>query len=294
MAAVAVAGVASAQVSITGKYAFGFTSDETNAGVATTGLGVTDGHLTFAASEDLGGGLSISASSEFVSRGRGTDITARNASMTVAGGFGSVTMGSISAGNPVNAYTGGNDRDSETTIAAAANVDLLQYKLPAMVEGLSVALSKTDATGAGAVSATNTSGVSIGYTVGALSLGYALTNYKATSNTDSRTTIGAKYDFGMAVVSAGTQTYKYLATATVPADKKETVFGITAPIGDLSVGMTSRKMSQVGTNNISSTDFGVTYTLSKRTNVNFSSESVKAEGTATRAKLQRVKLTHSF
>jgi hypothetical protein len=77
MAAVAVAGVASAQVTITGKYAFGFTSDETNAGVATTGLGVTDGHLTFAASEDLGGGLSISASSEFVSRGRGTDIIAR-------------------------------------------------------------------------------------------------------------------------------------------------------------------------------------------------------------------------
>ena len=98
MAAVAVAGVASAQVSITGKYAFGFTSDETNAGVATTGLGVTDGHLTFAASEDLGGGLSISASSEFVSRGRDTLITGRNASMTVAGGFGSVMMGSVSDG----------------------------------------------------------------------------------------------------------------------------------------------------------------------------------------------------
>ena len=81
-----------------------------------------------------------------------------------------MTIRSVSAGTPVNAYAGSNGHDSETTIAAAVNVDLLQYKLPAMVEGLSVALLKTDATGAGAVSATNTSGVSIGYTVGALSL----------------------------------------------------------------------------------------------------------------------------
>jgi len=295
LAAVAVSGAAMAQVTLSGKYAFGFTSDETNAGINTTGLGVTDGHLTFTASEDLGGGMKISASSEFVSRGRDTTISGRNASMTVSGGFGAVTMGSVSAGNPVNSYAGGNGRDSETTIAAASNVDLFQYTLPTMVTGLSVALKKTDPTGAGTVYASNTTGVSLGYTAGALTVGYGLTNYKAASTVDSRTTIGASYDLGMAVVSAGTQTYKYLSTATVTTDKKETVFGITAPVGaNLSVGITSRKMSQVGTNNISSTDFGATYSLSKRTSINLTNESVKTVGTAASAQLQRIKLTHTF
>jgi predicted porin len=273
----------------------GFTSDETNAGVATTGMGVTDGNLTFTASEDLGGGMKISASSEFVSRGRGTAITGRNASMFLSGGFGSVLMGSISAGNPVNAYAGGNGRDSETTIKAAGDVDILQYTLPAMVTGLTVKLTKTDPTGAGTVYASNTTGVSLGYTMGALTVGYGSTSYKAASTVDTRTTMGASYDLGMAVVSAGSQTYKNLSTATNTADKKETVFGITAPVGaNLSVGITSRKMSQVGTNNVSSTDFGATYSLSKRTSVNLSSESVKTVGTTASAKLQRVKLVHTF
>ena len=282
-----------AQVTLSGKYAFGFTSDKDNAAVSTTGLGVTDGHFTLTAIEDLGGGMKLTAKAEMLNRGRGTDISARDATMTVSGGFGALTMGSVSAGNPVNAYADGNGRDSETTIRAAGNVDLLKYTLPTMVSGLSVALSKTDPTGAGTVGAGNTFGVSIGYTTGALSAGFGITNFKAASTIKSRTTMGASYDLGMAVVSAGTQTYKYVAAAT--ANKKETVLGITAPVlANLSVGMTSRKMSQVGTANISSTDLGATYSLSKRTSVNFSSESVKTVGTALKAQLQRVKLTHTF
>ena len=58
MAAVAVAGVASAQVTITGAMGFGF-SDVSTAGRT---AGFTDGNVTFAASEDLGGGMSISDS----------------------------------------------------------------------------------------------------------------------------------------------------------------------------------------------------------------------------------------
>ena len=294
MAAVAVAGVASAQVTISGKYAFGFTSDETNAGAATTGLGVTDGNLTFSASEDLGGGLSIAASSEFVSRGRDTAITGRNASVTVSGGFGSVMMGSIEAGNPVDNYSGGQGRDAGGTITADSNLDILMWTLPAMAPGLTVQLKKTDPTGAGTVYASNTSGFSVGYSVDALTVGLDVTNYKAESNTKSRTTMGAKYNMGFATISAGSQTYKYLTTATNTADKKETVFGVSAPVGGMTVGVTTRKMAQVGSNNVSSTDVGATYALSKRTSVNVSSESTKTVGTAQSAKYQRIKLLHSF
>ncbi|MGA0007835.1 MAG: porin, partial [Burkholderiaceae bacterium] len=53
MAAVAVAGVASAQVTITGSVGFGVS--DTNATARTANW--TDGGITFSASEDLGGGL---------------------------------------------------------------------------------------------------------------------------------------------------------------------------------------------------------------------------------------------
>ena len=156
-------------------------------------------------------------------------------------------------------------------------------------------MTKTDPTGAGTVYALNTTGVSASYTIGALAVGFGSTSYKAASTVDTRTTMGASYDLGMAKVSFGTQTYKYLSTATVTTDMKETVFGINAPISSaLSVGITSRKMSQVGSNNISSTDLGATYSLSKRTSVNLSSESVKTVGTATKASFNRIKLVHSF
>ena len=287
-----------AQVTLSGKYAFGFVSDETNAGVATTGMQITDGNITISATEDLGGGMKITAKSEFASKGRGqADLTGRDASLTLSGGFGTLVMGSVLAGNPVNAYAGGNGRDSETTITPGGSVDLLQYVLPTMVTGLSVSLAKTDTASTGAVNGSNSTGISASYTAGALMVGVGVTNFKAgqTYNWDSRTTMGASYDLGMAKVSYGTQTYKYLSTATVTTDKKETVFGITAPVGDaLSVGITSRKMSQVGTNNKSSTDIGATYSLSKRTSVNLSSESVKTVGTAASATLQRIKLTHTF
>jgi hypothetical protein len=284
-----------AQVTLSGKYAFGFISDETNAGISTTGLAATDGHLTFTAAEDLGGGMKISASTEFTSRGRGQDPTGRNATMTLSGGFGVVTMGSVSSANPVNAYSGGNGRDSETSITAPVNKDVLLYTLPSMVTGLTVQLSKADTVLAGSVDAGNTTGVEIGYTIGALSTKFTRTNFKATSLADTRTTIGASYDLGMAVVSAGTQTYKYLSTAAITTDKKETVFGITAPVAaNLSVGITSRKMSQVGSNNISDVDMGATYSLSKRTTVNWSNQSVKTVGTAKKATFQRIKLMHTF
>ena len=295
LAAVAVTSTAMAQVTLSGKYGFGFASDETNAGVSTTGMGVTDGHFTLTATEDLGGGMKLTAKAEMLNRGRGTTISGRDASMTLSGGFGTLLMGSIETGNPVDAYSGGHGRDYGGTITADGTADILQYTLPTMVTGLSVALTKTDPTTAGAVGEDNTTGVSASYTAGALMVGVAVTNSKATSTMKSRTTMGVSYDLGMAKVSFGTQTYKYLSTATVTTDMKETVFGINAPISSaLSVGITSRKMSQVGSNNISSTDLGATYSLSKRTSVNLSSESVKTVGTAANATLQRIKLTHTF
>jgi predicted porin len=146
---VAVAGAASAQVTLSGKYAFGFVSDKVSDQAATTGLQTTDGHFTLTAVEDLGGGLKAIAKAEVLSRGRGTPISGRDASLTLAGGFGTVSMGSAESGNPVNNYFGsdgrGLDGNSWTSLAGGtytgatlggADVDFVKYTTPQVMPGL--------------------------------------------------------------------------------------------------------------------------------------------------------------
>jgi predicted porin len=204
MAAVAVAGVASAQVTLTGKLSYGYSTSHSNkeasgkvdddavgtlgddAGTAAAkdvaGFGVHDGHFTIAASEDLGGGLSAAVSMEVLSRGRDTAISGRNASLTVSGGFGSVMMGAIEAGNGImplgQAGAPGIGLDGKV-LSGAANVDIVKYTLPTVMEGLTLAASVTDAPG-------NTTGRSAGYSQGysaafasgALSASIDYTDYK--------------------------------------------------------------------------------------------------------------------
>jgi predicted porin len=191
MAAVAVAGVASAQVTLSGKLSFGYSDSHTNkegigsdatAGKDVAGFGVHDGHFTMSGSEDLGGGLSAAASMEVLSRGRDTAISGRNASLTVSGGFGSVMMGAIEAGNGImglgQAGAPGIGLDGKV-LSGAANVDIVKYTLPTLVDGLTLGVSVTDAPG-------NTTGRSAGYSqgysaafaAGALSASIDYTDYK--------------------------------------------------------------------------------------------------------------------
>jgi hypothetical protein len=208
MAAVAVAGVASAQVTLTGKLSFGYSTSHSNkeaSGSTTTnggtiaakdvaGFGVHDGHFTMSGSEDLGGGLTAAASMEVLSRGRDTAISGRNASLTVSGGFGSVMMGAIEAGNGImglgQAGAPGIGLDGKV-LSGAANVDIVKYTLPTLMEGLTLGVSVTDAPG-------NTTGRSAGYSqgyaaaysTGALSASIDYTDYKNTKSTAAVTGVG--------------------------------------------------------------------------------------------------------
>ncbi len=105
LAVLAVAGAASAQVSVSGKFGFAYESGQA-AGVSKSGLGQTDGNVTFSASEDLGGGMKAGASIDIRARGRAVNAAAgsvdgRDASVFVSGGFGTVTMGAIELGNGI-------------------------------------------------------------------------------------------------------------------------------------------------------------------------------------------------
>ena len=65
MAAVAVAGAAAAQVTITGAIGARFESSVNAAGTEDKGIGMSDSAIKFSTSEDLGGGLSLAASAGF-------------------------------------------------------------------------------------------------------------------------------------------------------------------------------------------------------------------------------------
>jgi len=145
LAVMAVAGTAFAQssVALTGKLAFGYQMAE-GAGATpkkANGLGVTDGDFVLTAKEDLGNGLSATASMAVKSRGRGTDIEGRDASLRLTGGFGSVMIGAVEAGNGIiglggaDAPTMGLDGAkgiggiSRDALDDASNVDILMYSM---------------------------------------------------------------------------------------------------------------------------------------------------------------------
>lgn len=309
LAAVAVAGAASAQVTLSGKYAFGYVSDKIGNAASVTGLETTDGHLTFKASEDLGGGLKAIASMEIKSRGRTTDsVAGRDASLALMGGFGTVSMGSVESGNPVNSYAGSDGRGLDSSklstlvgsgftnygdkvTLGAGDVDFLKYTSPQIIPGLTLSLSKADQVGAGAVNAGNTTRVSANYNAGMYGVDVDYTKFKEAFQLKNRTVIGGFYDFGVAKLSAGFQTTKDTAGSKL----KETVLGVSAPVAsNISVGLTYAKSKVDGGRNAKGYDLGTTYSLSKRTNVNFSYAAVTPATGAAKNKFTRVKLTHSF
>ncbi|MDO7671059.1 MAG: porin, partial [Burkholderiaceae bacterium] len=126
MAAVAVAGVASAQnATITGNFSFGQSGDTTNTGVSTRGYGTMTSNVTFAASEDLGGGMTMKASGGIDGFGEDGTVTGLGTDMSLSGGFGTIAFSSQESGDylPV---------DGLTSQGAGTLADRITYTAPAM------------------------------------------------------------------------------------------------------------------------------------------------------------------
>jgi hypothetical protein len=291
LAVLAASGASFAQVSITGKLGFSYQKNAVaGGGAANHGMQMTDGDLNFKATEDLGSGMSLTASSAFVSRGRDTGITARDASLTLVTGAGVFMMGSVeapngilnTAGAPVSLATG---HDNSVILAGASNVDMVAYYLP--VGPVTVGLSYADSIGAAGAGAGNIQSTGIGatYAAGPLKATLDFTAFTgpvaATVGTQidglTRTRLSGSYDLGMAVIGAGVQVGNH--------DKPmETSFSVNVPVGAMSVGLLySNKASQGATaytttgnaaiaaaDSKSGTAVGATYNLSKTANFNAS------------------------
>ena len=150
LAVLAASGASMAQVSLTGALGFSFQKDRTTP-TAVQGMQMADGHVTFAAKEDLGDGFSVTAKSEFQLRGRDTAVTARDATISLMTPVGLLTLGTVEADNsiigrgwagaPVSLPTGFDGG----IIGGGNKIDVLAFntKLAGVVVGLSYAESGT-------------------------------------------------------------------------------------------------------------------------------------------------------
>ncbi len=308
MAAVAVAGAASAQVSITGNLGYGWETKSQGNGPSTKGLKVTDGNVKFSATEDLGGGMSVATAMDIQSRGRGTDIVGRDASITLVTGAGGFTLGAVEAGNGIiglggagaptigldgNAVSNADATQNKGVLDGASNVNIAQYSLP-VGNGFGISIARID-------DAKDLEGQNPGNVYGAT---YAMAGFNAKVDVTkaqllNRTRLSASYDLGSAVIGAGYQTRKSttagLATGAFESGtNKQTIIGVAMPVGALTVGLNyaTNKNSTEGVSN-KGTDIGVSYALSKRTALYAQMQRVTV-GTADATTTTRFKLKTSF
>lgn len=314
LAALAVAGTAFAQssVSLTGKLRFAYGSSKAADGAKTSGVGVTDGDWNIAAVEDLGGGLKAGANMALRLRGRdaatdalsggsttdGNGARPRDSSMYLTGGFGTVMVGAVEAGNGIlGLVTAGGPTyiglDNGTQLAGASNTDILKYTSPSM-NGFSAFVATLDPVGAnGAQSGGSNTNYGVTYANGPLAAALDYTKYgtAVASTADTRTRMSANYDLGMAKVGVGYQT----AGNGTAAAKKERALGVSVPMGPWVFGAVYASSKTDGTaGNNTGYDLAAQYNLSKRTYVALQAQSTKAAGATASASTTRVQLAHSF
>jgi predicted porin len=285
MAAVAVAGVASAQVTITGAMGFGIEDSSDKA----REVSWTDGKVTFAASEDLGAGMSVSGSTTLALSDQSGNATGDGSSLTISGGFGKLAYTSAAADADVLGVASlpysTNNVFGRAASGIGANYSNLQYTLPTLVDGLTVAVRWADATHDGDVDVTNiVEQYRLSYTAGPATIDF---NTK-TGASD----VKASFDFGIAKVSMFTDTKR---AETEDATMKRREFSVSVPVSSeltVSASMASRPDFTAGQPKDTGTEFNATYALSKRTSVSVNYGTFKSEGTEKTA--NRIKLVHAF
>jgi predicted porin len=325
LAVVAVSGAAFAQSSMTlsGKLGIAYTANKSAAGVKSNGLGVTDGNVTFAAVEDLGGGLKAAASMDVRVRGRESaddgsssacaalpcaatrdGVGGRDASVSLMGGFGTVTLGAVEAGNGIIGLASAGapviGQDNGVTLDAAANVDLLAYTTPALFPGLTAKVLLIDSIsnpGADGMESASTlqdaTLVGVNYSAGPLAVAADYTAFGLNAvvvGADTRTRISGSYDLGVVKLGAGFQTKE----TTAGVKDKQYMLGVSAPMGPLTVGATyAKRDSDTATLDAKGYELGAQYAFSKRTALQTAYLNQKING-GPAATSVRMRLMHSF
>jgi hypothetical protein len=246
-------------------------------------LSWTDGKVTFAASEDLGGGMSVSGSSTLAFSDHGANATGDGSSLSFAGGFGKLTYATVGAdadnlGVASLPYSTNNVFGGTTN-----NYAYTQFDLPTLVDGLSVGIRWAGSSG----------DVDVTDVVEQYRFTYVSGPATVAFNTKTGASdVKATFDFGIAKVSMFTDTKRAEAA---DATMKRREFSVSVPVSSeltVSASMASRPDFTAGQPKDKGTEFNATYALSKRTSVSVNYGTFTTQGTEKTA--NRIKLVHAF
>ncbi len=279
-------------------------------------LGVTDGDVRFTAVEDLGGGMKAIVAMELRVRGRAaaddgssaganSGVGGRNSTVSLAGGFGTVTAGAVESGNgimglgfagaPVNLQSGYDGN----VLSGVANVDYFNYTTPAFVTGLTLGFTRVDSIGNPALSGVIAKGlaadvIALNYANGPIA---AVVDYSVFNNDRTRVRLSGTYDLGIFKLGAGFEDNKKNGLYTAG---NQTAFGVTVPMGAVTLGavyaLNKEGTSSLGAGKAEGWGIGADYAFSKRTVLNFSygDRTKLANVTDSNGDQYRIRLMHSF
>jgi predicted porin len=283
------AAFAQSSVTLSGKMGAGVTVNNYVNGTSLKTLNSTDAAVTFAVTEDLGGGMKVAASQTLAAGGaQGGGVTHDGASLAISGGFGEAKFGMSCAGAALGeAVVGGQYHFAHalgTTGSDCREYKYGLYTLPALVNGLTVAVRIQNMAAGGNVDLSNFNATNNGlqyrfnYATGPL----AVALYAKSNSSE----IHASYDLGVAKVSYGADT-------KVTSGDKRSEIGVSVPVGALTLKAGYGKKGA-----IKGTEVGAFYALSKRTTLgatmgNFTPNAGQSTSVA-QDKPARVSLVHAF
>jgi len=281
LAAVAVTGGAFAQATITGAIGYGYKQITSTANVVTGGMGVADASINFGVAEDLGDGMSVSATAGVYAPGNSSAVLGNDVKLGVKFASGlAVNFGSTYGAHYLTGGIAGAGANFDVgldgkVLGTRSLADSVTVSIPLMT-GATLSASHAEPLvstyGSGAASYTakqryNT--VTLGYKAGALVADVGFRSYDAqlstsTTSATQKTRASASYDLGVAKIGAGFDTTNYAMGDTYT----ESLVGVTVPLGKLTVGAQFGAMSTSGyATNYDQTGsiVGAQYNLSKRT-----------------------------
>lgn len=292
-AALAVVGAASAQstATISGTIAAGYLKDLDGS----KGLVLDTNNVKVSLSEDLGGGLKLSAATQFAGgSARKSAVVKEDSSIALAGGFGSVSYANTRSGSWAVSYGAVGDSWNwngpyDTEVFQRSAVDALTYTSPSMGGVSVVAQYIESATDGASTPAVKTAALGIKYAAGPLAIGARFVNSRGdafvSGITKNSFEIGANYDLGIAKLGLGFDSKR---RGKADTDKAAVVVGVAVPLGPVSLGLNYGKRDKA-----TFADLGLNYSLSKRSSVYVDYGKIKAQA-GTSASQYNIVLVHSF
>jgi hypothetical protein len=291
---------------MTGAISWGYQATDTG-----NGFGTDTAKITFAASEDLGGGLKLSGSMSLdnmqdvggsatvdttaaasataaVTQTGNPYVQAKGVTLALSGGFGTLAGSSVEGGDAVAL-------DSLLALGNGTKGSSIGYTTPS-ISGFTG--SVTHKGGNGDIGKGNSDDgnslmiYGIKYAQGPVAAGVSMLRWNDANQTDgakARDVVTASYDMGVAKVGVFWASQKY---RTASNDFKNTAYQLSVPMGAISLGAEYGVKTKAGAADLKGTAVSASYALSKRTSISVSAK--KWDTTTVKSEDNSILLNHSF